>query len=32
MLRRGARSHRVKLRDLAERVVSSPETPPELRV
>jgi len=30
ILRRGARSHRVKLRDLAELVVTSPQTPREL--
>jgi hypothetical protein len=30
LLRRGARSNRLKLRELAERVVSSPETPSEL--
>jgi AmiR/NasT family two-component response regulator len=29
-LRRGARSQRVRLRDLAERVVQEPETPPEV--
>jgi len=30
LLRRGARSNRIKLHDLAERVVASPETPAEL--
>ncbi len=29
-LRRGARSHQLKLRDLAQRVVSEPATPPEV--
>jgi hypothetical protein len=30
LLRRGARSNRIKLHELAERVVSSPETPAEI--
>jgi hypothetical protein len=30
ILRRAARSNRIRLRDLAERVVSQPETPPEI--
>jgi ANTAR domain len=30
LLRRGARSNRIRLRDLAEQVVSSSETPPQL--
>jgi len=30
LLRRGARSNRIKLHELAERVVASPETPAEL--
>jgi len=30
LLRRGARSNRIRLRELAARVVSSSETPPEL--
>jgi AmiR/NasT family two-component response regulator len=30
LLRRGARSNRMRLRDLASRVVASPETPAEL--
>ncbi len=30
VLRRGARSHQLKLRDLAERVVSEPATPHEI--
>ena len=30
ILRRAARSNRIRLRDLAERVVESPETPPEV--
>jgi hypothetical protein len=30
MLRRGARSNRVRLHDLADRVVASPQTPAEL--
>ena len=30
VLRRGARSHQLKLRDLAQRVISEPATPPEI--
>lgn len=32
LLRRGARSNRMRLHELAERVVRSPQTPPELTV
>ena len=32
LLRRSARSNRMRLHDLAQRVVSSPQTPPELAV
>lgn len=32
LLRRGARSNRMRLHDLAERVVHSPQTPPELSI
>lgn len=32
LLRRGARSNRMRLHDLARRVVESPQTPPELSV
>jgi AmiR/NasT family two-component response regulator len=31
MLRRGARSNRIPLHELAARVVASPSTPPEIR-
>jgi hypothetical protein len=31
LLRRGARSHRMRIHDLAARVVHSPTTPPEIR-
>ncbi len=30
VLRRAARSHQLKLRDLAQRVISDPTTPPEI--
>jgi AmiR/NasT family two-component response regulator len=30
VLRRAARSHQLKLRDLAQRVISEPTTPPEI--
>ena len=30
VLRRGARSHQLKLRDLAQRVISEPTTPREI--